>query len=81
LISEKIYKKIVKVLLNFNRMLGMKPAYMYRWKKHYLILSNQESNCLYRRVPGRGREQFKRVPTYEKVYDIINKAHLALGHA
>jgi hypothetical protein len=57
LISEKIYKKIVKVLLNFNRMLG-------RWKKHYHILSNQESNCLYHRVPARGREQLKRVPTY-----------------
>ena len=81
LISEKTYKRIVKVLLNFNKMIGIKPTYMYRWKKHYHILSNQESNCLYRKVPGKGTDAFKRVPTYEKVFDIIHDAHTALGHA
>lgn len=81
LISEKTYKKIVKVLLNFNKMLGIKPNYMYRWKKHYHILSNQETNCLYRKVPGQGREKLKRVPTFEKIYDIIHAAHAELGHA
>ncbi len=71
----------MKVLLNFNKMLGIKPTYMYRWKKHYHLLSNQESNCLYRRVPGKGRDEFKRVPTYEKVFNIIHQAHTELGHA
>jgi hypothetical protein len=52
LISEKKHKKIVKVLLNFNKMLGIKPSYMYHWKKHHHILSNMESNCLYRKVVG-----------------------------
>jgi hypothetical protein len=36
---------------------------------------------LYRRVPGKGRDEFKRVPTYEKVFDIIHQAHTELGHA
>jgi hypothetical protein len=29
LVSEKQYSKIVKVLLNFNKIIGIKPSYMY----------------------------------------------------
>ena len=36
---------------------------------------------MYRRVPGKGRDEFKRVPTYEKVFNIIHQAHTELGHA
>jgi hypothetical protein len=69
------------VLINFNNMLDTKPSYMYHWKKHYHILSNMESNCLYQKVAGNGMGRFKHVPTYEKVFDIINSANKAPGHA
>jgi hypothetical protein len=40
-----------------------------------------ESNCLYQKVAGNGMGRFKHVPTYEKVFDIINSANKAPGHA
>jgi len=39
LISEKMYKEIVKVLLNFNKMINIKPSYIYLWKKHFHIFN------------------------------------------
>jgi hypothetical protein len=81
LLSHEKYKKTVKMLLNFNKMIGIKPSYMYRWKKQYHIFSNQESSCMYQRVAGKGNGGFKCALTYEKIFDIINCAHKQLGHA
>lgn len=81
LISEIIYTKIVKVLLNFNKMIGIQSSYMYCWKNHYHILSNEKLNCLYQRVVSKSKRRFKGVRTYEKIFDIIYRAHKALGRA
>jgi hypothetical protein len=78
LITKKKYDRIVKHITNYSAMApAQRTQEVRRHMSTYAILSNVGSNCLYRKDK---QGKYKRVPTYEQIFDIISTAHDKLSH-
>jgi hypothetical protein len=78
LITRKRYNRIVGILLKYEDLSAAeRRGEAARYNRKYRLQGPVKSTSLQRQQGG----QWLKVPTYEKVFEIIHQCHLGLGHA